>query len=83
MNTKFSVARSPSISSIFFLPRLTCVVSPRWARGARCRPLASLATTVDHPSVADGALGGRNTITDGVEMGLWAVCEEELQHRPY
>ncbi|MQM04624.1 hypothetical protein Taro_037424, partial [Colocasia esculenta] len=30
----------------------------------RCRPLASQVTTVDHPSVADGALGGRSTVTD-------------------
>ncbi|MQL77926.1 hypothetical protein Taro_010346 [Colocasia esculenta] len=40
-------------------------------------------TIVNHPSVADGALNGRNTITDDAERGFWAVCEGELQHRPY
>ncbi|MQM05763.1 hypothetical protein Taro_038580 [Colocasia esculenta] len=71
MNTKFSVARSTSISSIFFLPRPTCAVGePRWGRGARCRPLASPATTVDHPLVTDGALDGCNTVIDGAKMEL-------------
>ncbi|MQM09222.1 hypothetical protein Taro_042096 [Colocasia esculenta] len=30
------------------------------------------ATTVDHPSIADGALGGCNTVTGSAERGLWA-----------
>ncbi|MQL76531.1 hypothetical protein Taro_008921 [Colocasia esculenta] len=27
-------------------------------------------TTVDHPSMADGALDGRSTVTDGAKKGL-------------
>ncbi|MQM17211.1 hypothetical protein Taro_050177 [Colocasia esculenta] len=67
MNTKFNVARSPNISSIFFLSRSGCTV----------------ATTVDHPPVADGGPSGRSTIVDGAEGGLSVVCEGELQHRLY
>ncbi|MQM05065.1 hypothetical protein Taro_037872 [Colocasia esculenta] len=56
-------------------------VSPQWGQGTCCRPLASPTTTVDHSSVVDGALSGRNTVTDDAERGFWAVCEWELQHR--
>ncbi|MQL71425.1 hypothetical protein Taro_003769 [Colocasia esculenta] len=49
---------------------------PRWGRGARCQPLADYHCG---PSVnADGALGGRLTVTDGAERELSAVCEGEL-----